>query len=163
MTRIPGQLARSPRAQSQASGPLAKASSIPANTKAPTLSTIPDARCRMEVTIWICQRYTCRCGDSGRATGGIWLALFVWLAARRPEVGSRTRLLKNRCNVRSSPNRHSAWDQDLRGHRSPQPASPRFPTRSISPLSSLAREFRGLAWCLAWLDSKQKLNAGGGS
>src|SRR5690606_21247713 len=56
---------QNPCTAAYASGPAASASSATTTRMVPNASAMPAARCRIDVTIWICQRYTDRCGDNG--------------------------------------------------------------------------------------------------
>src|SRR5690606_17560951 len=64
---LPYQAPAWPVKHSQLAGPSISASRPLARTRAPPARTMPVARCRIEVTIWTCQRYTCRWGDRGRS------------------------------------------------------------------------------------------------
>ena len=93
---LPYQAPATPVKQAQASGPSISDSRPAAMTSAPTARTTPVARCRIEVTIWICQRYTCRCGDRGRwrllirwIVSAVRPARVAWLEARRQKSTQR--------------------------------------------------------------------------
>src|SRR5690606_460293 len=113
--------------QAQLSGPSISASRPPARTRAPPARTMPVARWRIEVTIWTCQRYTCRWGDRGRSRLLIrWLVVSA-VRANRP---------------RGSWGAAFASEIDAASVLLPVPVAGRF--RTLSPADLARRRLRGV-------------------